>query len=59
MALCLYVTSQCSIEVVGQIDLVSGMEASSFDQFYIVLRKFKYLQKIRVLPPELFPKLRT
>ena len=51
MALCLYVTSQCSIEVVGQIDLVSGMEASSFDQSYIVLSKFKYLQTIRVLPP--------
>ena len=35
IALCLSVTSQCSVEVVGRIELVFGMEAS-FDQFYTV-----------------------
>jgi len=47
MTLCLSlsVTSRCSIEVVGRIDLVFGTE-SSFDQSYTVLllRKFRYLQ---------------
>jgi len=35
MSVCLSVTSRCSIEVVGRIELVFGMEAS-FDQFYAV-----------------------
>ena len=39
LCLCLSVTSQCSIEVVGCIELVFGM-AVSFDQSYTVLRKF-------------------
>ena len=35
MVLCLSVTSRCSVEVVGRIELVFGMEAS-FDQSYTV-----------------------
>jgi len=33
VSVCLSVTSRCSIEVVGRIELVFGIEAS-FDQFY-------------------------
>jgi len=46
MTLCLSVsvTSRCSIEMDGQIELVFGMYAS-FDISYAVLRKFRYLQK--------------
>ena len=35
LSFCLSVTSRCSIEVVGRIELVFGIEAS-FDQFYTV-----------------------
>jgi len=35
VSVCLSVTSRCSIEVVGRIELVFGIEAS-FDQFYTV-----------------------
>jgi len=35
LSVCLSVTSRCSVEVVGRIELVLGMEAS-FDQFYTV-----------------------
>ena len=38
------VRSRCSIQRDGRIDLVFGTEAS-FDQSYIVIRKFRYLEK--------------
>jgi len=47
MAMCLSVTSRCSIEVVGRIELVFGMEASFEFRpvLHCVLRKFMYVQK--------------
>ena len=46
LSLCLSVTSRCSIETAGRIELVFGMYAS-FKQYYIHcgVRKFRYLQK--------------
>jgi len=53
MALCLSVTSWCSIEVVGRIELLFGLEAS-FDQFYTVFKEIQVSTKIRVLPSGTF-----
>ena len=39
VSVCLSVTSRCSLEVVGRIELVFGMEAS-FDQSYTDLENF-------------------
>ena len=44
LALCLSVTSRCSVKTVEGIGLVFGM-AASFHLFYTVLRKLRYPQK--------------
>jgi len=56
----LSVTSRCSIEVVGRIELVVGMEAS-FDQSYTVIsgiygrvKNIRIMYKTRVLPSGTF-----
>jgi len=54
VCVCLFLTSRCSIEVVGRIELVFGMGAS-LDQSHAhcVLRKFRYLQTYEILPPHI------
>ena len=58
MALCLSVTSPCSIETDEQIELVISMNAS-FDQSYCAMRNFRQLQKLGYFPLELCPNLPT
>jgi len=53
LSVCLSVTSRCSIEVVGRIELVFGMEAY-FDQSYTVFYGKLCIYKIRVLPAGTF-----
>ena len=57
VSVCLYlsvsVTSRCSIETDGRIDLVFGM-MSSFDQSYAVFKEVQVFTKIRVLPSRTF-----
>jgi len=53
IALCLYVTTRCSVEGVGRIELVFGMEAS-FDQFYTVFKGNSGIYKKWYVPLEHF-----
>jgi len=52
-------TSRCSVEVVGQTELVFGMEASGFFRpvVFDVLRKFRDLQGYEYFHQDIFPKL--
>ena len=53
LSVCLSVTSRCSIEVVGRIELEFGVDAS-FDQFYTVFKEIQVSTKIGVLPSATF-----
>jgi len=44
LSVCLSVTSRCSVEVVGRIELVFGMEAS-LDQSYTVFKEIQVSAK--------------
>ena len=52
-SVCLSVTSRCSVEVVGRIEMVFGMQAS-FDQPYTVFYEIRVSTKIGVLPSGTF-----
>ena len=53
LSVCLSVTSRCSVEVVGRIEMVFGMDAF-FDQPYTVFYEIRVSTKIGVLPSGTF-----
>ena len=57
LSVCLSVTSWCSVEVVGRIEMVFGMDAFSTSPT-LCFMKFWYLQRYGYFPLELFPKPR-